>query len=541
MFLLYSILAIVGYFAFFHKKRRLRLPPGPPGKFLFGNLGDLPGRDELEGKYWLQHKKIYGPISSVNALGKCIIILNEARLAVQLLDKRSALYSSRPQLNFIDMSGWGENLATARSPERVRQMRKYISQEIGSNRSLSRFNEMQTKEAAWFLLRVLKSPDNLQQHIRKEAGAVIVKIGYGYTVDPHSSDPLVNIADRAMADFGVAFIASSWAVNFFPVLKYMPAWMPGAGFVKVAQAHRKSAGALNNVPYEFVKRQMAEGKSGNSFVSNILQNSPSISAGEEDVLKYAAGSLYAGGADTTVSSLANFFLAMALLPEIQDKAQQELDTVIGENQLPQLIDQERLPYINAVVKEVLRWQPVVPMGLPHVSIQDDTCEGYDIPKGAIVLANIWYSSSLSSVCVFFHILIYDRAFTHDETVYHDPMQFKPERFLSSDSSGPEQDPHSLVFGFGRRVCPGRALADANIFLAIAQSLAVFRISKPVRDGNEEEINPRWLPGLLCHLAPYKVSVQPRSEVHREIVLSLEREYPWEKSDAEGLQESDISV
>lgn len=81
---------------------------------------------------------------------------------------------------------------------------------------------------------------------------------------------------------------------------------------------------------------------------------------------------------------------MALFPEVQRKAQQELDTVVGKKRLPHFHDRENLPYINALVKEVLRWHPVVPMNLAHTSNQDDTCDGYFIPKGSSILANIWY-------------------------------------------------------------------------------------------------------------------------------------------------------
>lgn len=88
-------------------------------------------------------------------------------------------------------------------------------------------------------------------------------------------------------------------------------------------------------------------------------------------------------------SISTFFLAMALFPEVQRKARQELDEALGGHRLPQCEDRENLPYVNALVKEVLRWHPVAPMSLPHVSTQDDVCEGYLIPKGSSVLTNLW--------------------------------------------------------------------------------------------------------------------------------------------------------
>lgn len=90
-----------------------------------------------------------------------------------------------------------------------------------------------------------------------------------------------------------------------------------------------------------------------------------------------------------VSSLAFFFLAMTMYPEVQARAQEEIDRVVGQDRLPNLGDREDLPYVEAVVKEVLRWYPVAPMALPHTSVQDDMCEGYSIPSGSMLLANVW--------------------------------------------------------------------------------------------------------------------------------------------------------
>jgi cytochrome P450 len=84
-----------------------------------------------------------------------------------------------------------------------------------------------------------------------------------------------------------------------------------------------------------------------------------------------------------------FFLAMTLYPEIQRKAQEEIDRVIGPSRLPGFEDRPHLPYIDAIVKEVLRWHPVAPMGIPHMTTEDDVYEGYLIPKGAYLLPNIW--------------------------------------------------------------------------------------------------------------------------------------------------------
>ena len=86
-----------------------------------------------------------------------------------------------------------------------------------------------------------------------------------------------------------------------------------------------------------------------------------------------------------------FFLAMALYPEIQKKAQQQLDEVVGGRRLPDFSDQRDLPYVNALVKELLRWHCVTPIGVPHSTTADDEYNGYFIPAGSIVTPNIWYA------------------------------------------------------------------------------------------------------------------------------------------------------
>ena len=82
---------------------------------------------------------------------------------------------------------------------------------------------------------------------------------------------------------------------------------------------------------------------------------------------------------------------MGLYPHVQRRAQEEIDRILGPNKIPSYIDRENLPYIDALVKETLRWHPVAPMGIPHLCTQDDIYEGYRIPEGSLIMPNIWYS------------------------------------------------------------------------------------------------------------------------------------------------------
>ncbi|KAL5363253.1 cytochrome P450 [Aspergillus floccosus] len=440
------------------RKLRATLPPGPPRKPVVGNLGDLPSHTDKAWEYWLKHKELYGPISSLTVCGQNVIIINDARIAVELLEKHSLAHSSRPHATFAEMAGWDDILGSVQYGEHFRAVRRALHQEIGSKVSVARFNHIQEVEARRFLFRVLNDPESLVHHIRKEVGAIVLKLGYGYTIEPHKRDPLVDLADRAMEEFSLSILAATWAVDFLPFLKYLPAWLPGAEFKRMASSFKKTVTAFSDLPYAFTKHQMTQPSHVPSFLSHQLQKGvPKPQSPEERVAKWSTASLYAGGADTTVSTMAAWFIAMALFPDVQRKAQEEIDRVTGGNRLPDYQDRENLPYINAMIKESVRWHSVVPMNVAHVSIQDDSAGGYTIPKGSQIMTNLCGLTN-------------SRAFTHDPNIYSDPMTFKPERFIDTATHKAERDPYYYSFGFGRRVCPGRTLADSNIYISMALKL-----------------------------------------------------------------------
>ncbi|KAJ8689723.1 hypothetical protein PTI98_012597 [Pleurotus ostreatus] len=131
----------------------------------------------------------------------------------------------------------------------------------------------------------------------------------------------------------------------------------------------------------------------------------------------------------TYATLLVFVLAMALHPKVQLQAQKEIDEVIGSQRLPGIADKAQLPFVNAVIKETIRWRPIVPLTLGRRTSQDDIYRGLFIPKGAMVVPNVWAV-----------------AFAANER--YDPQQFLPERFL--DPTEDVVDPSSWAFGFGKR-------------------------------------------------------------------------------------------
>ncbi|KAJ7600343.1 cytochrome P450 [Mycena floridula] len=177
---------------------------------------------------------------------------------------------------------------------------------------------------------------------------------------------------------------------------------------------------------------------------------------------------------------------MVLHPECQHRCQEELDRVVGTDRLPEFEDRKSLPYLESVLQETLRWNPVVPLGVPHRSTEDDIYKGMFIPKGSRVIPNIY-------------------AMNHDESKYSDPYSFNPSRFMPRSEGGGGETFYPVNFGqvdlvillvsllttapqMGT-ICPGRFLAENSTWIAMATILATLNLNKAIgQDG--KEITPK---------------------------------------------------
>lgn len=356
-------------------------------------------------------------------------------------------------------------------------------------------------------------------------GSMLLKMIYGYRIETAGPDPLVKINDRLVEIFASVTLPGAWLVDAVPWLKYLPDWMPGTGFKSVARQGRQVVTASAEVPFRFTKQHTSDTdfsptQPEPSVVGELLHTAQKDKSISDEVIQWTASSLYGAGVDTTGSTLRTFFLAMSVYPDVQRRAQKEIDEVVGRSRLPRQEDRSNLPYVAAVIKESLRWLPSVPLGVPHVAQKDDELHGFRIPKGAILMPSTWW-------------------FTRDPAVYHDPERFLPERFLPERFLAPfdEPDPAGFVFGFGRRMCPGRRLAESTLFLTVAKVLATFDISKG-RDSQGREVEPEIGigPGAVAAPFPFSVTITTRNQALVQLIRSVEREHSGGEGDSKYLDQ-----
>jgi hypothetical protein len=324
--------------------------------------------------------------------------------------------------------------------------------------------------------------------IRRNAGSVILEFAYGWPVKDND-DYLVSLMAKSFALQAEIIRPGRWLVDVFPILRFVPSWFPGGSFHKKAAEFRREMDPVDKFPHKWTKEQMESGSYVKSFTSKQLSDAEgTLSDEDEDIIRWCSSALYAGGADTIVSVMTSFLLLMVLNPAAQKQAQMEIERIVGTHRLPTIADRDHLPYVNALIKEVLRWAPPAPQGLPHRVTVDDTYMGFDIPKGATVIANIW-------------------AILHDPEIYQNPTQFEPQRHLGNS---PQPDPCNYIFGFGRRVCPGAQFAEDAIFINISRTLATFNVTK-AQDEQGKEIEPliEFTTTATSHPKPFLCAITPR--------------------------------
>ncbi|KAM5531259.1 hypothetical protein V8D89_015060 [Ganoderma adspersum] len=468
----------------------LPLPPSPPGYPFIGNLLDVPTRD-MEVAFRDINAK-YGEIVYLNAGGQPMIVLGSHEAAIDLLEKRSSNYSDRLFSCVASLSGWTWLFSVNSYGARWRRTRRLFHQHMHQN-AIVAYRPIQERETAKYLLRILETPEKFLRHGRALFEAISVRVGYGVEVDKDRETDYLGIAEKAMETFSQLFVPGKYLVESFPIIRFLPYPLPGTQFKRDAADCYSIVRKMRDVPWEATVTALREGSGLPSMASSLLERLAHLddetAAEEEEFSKNAVASVYAGGADTT------FYIAMASYPEVQRRAQAELAAVVGPHYLPTFADKDNLPYVSALIKECLRWRPVAPLALVHLSMEEDEYKGYRIPARSAVVSNPW-------------------AYARDPGLYPDPEAFNPERYLKDGKLDPSvQDPATIVFGYGRRICPGRFFAESSIYAALTGILHTMKVEAPL-DAHGTPMNlkdtVKMSHGVISYPAPFECVIKPRS-------------------------------
>ncbi|KAJ7779891.1 putative monooxygenase [Mycena metata] len=468
--------------------RKLKRPLGPLRFPIVGNALQFPQTQQwLTFSRWAEK---YGDVVYLEVFGKPLVLLNSAKAARDLLEQRSTIYSDRPRLEMASLSGFDKVFVLSQPNDSWRLQRKIIAQDL-SSRMMPRYHAFQEAEARLLAKNLIERPGQLESHVKQRIGTIIIRITYGRYISGEN-DPLLAIGRASMDIFSRAAEPGLWLVDSIPMLKDLPAWLPGMGFLTTAKGWREIVYKSAWDPYHWSKRSFELGTVllPNTCATALQEKQGKLPADLAEEVAWAACTMHAGGIHTSVISTLNFFLAMVLNPAIQAKAQKEIDAVIGRDRLPTIADRSSLPYVRSIVTEVFRLNPAIPLGIPHSLSTDDIYQGMHLPQGSIIIPNIW------------HML-------HDPAIFPNPMKFDPDRYRNLDS---EMEKVNSVFGFGRRICPGKDFGESNVFAIAATLLATCDI-RPAVDARGNNVIPNvvYSSGSLSFPSKFDCTIKPRSK------------------------------
>ncbi|UPX18677.1 uncharacterized protein EKO05_0008969 [Ascochyta rabiei] len=495
--------------------RPVDYPPGPPTLPLIGNLHLMPKKKgHLQFQRWAEE---YGPIYSLVLGTKVLIVLSSDQVIKDLLEKRSSIYSSRPELYLGNVISGSLRIALMEYGETWRLLRKIIHNSL--NIKVARtYVPYQDLESKTMLMGFLEKPDLFSHHIRRYTNSLTAQMILGFRTTSINDPKLIQLYSGFEKFSEVAGSQTAALLDVFPLLRSLPDW---------ALPLRQHANKLHEKENELfmghwlnVKKAIKNGSAMPCFCVDLLR-AQDENHFSDSLAAYTSGSLLEAGSDTTAAILIGFIQALLLFPEVVNIAQEELDRVCGDR-FPTLEDAQDLPYIRGCVKESMRWMPTDILGVPHAVTRDDEYMGYKIPKGAGVMLNVW-------------------AVHMDPKRHPDPRRFDPARYLNDHQTAAESanNPDAskrdhFVFGAGRRLCQGMHIAERSLFLAISRLLWVFEFHKAQdEDGNEIVPDADDLTeGLIVQPNAFPAKIVPRDAGRVKQVKA-----EWEKM--EGLLDENL--
>lgn len=467
-------------------RRKLNLPPGPKPWPVIGNL-NLIGSLPHQSLHQLSQK--YGPLMHLRFGSQSVVVGSSVELAKTFLKTMDLNFACRPKTaagkyttyNYSDIT-W--------SPYGPywRQARKMCLMELFSVKRLESYEYIRTEEMSSLLRDLCESarkPLYLKDHLSTVSLNVISRMVLGKRYTDESKGSIVS-PDEFKRMLDELFFLNG-VINIGDLIPYV-GFMDLQGYVKRMKiVSKKFDRFLEHVLDEHTarRRKGVQNDVSKDMVDVLLDLSedPTLEVKlERHGVKAFTQDLLAGGTESSAVTVEWAISELLKKPEIFGKATEELDRVIGQNRWVQETDIPGLPYIDAIVKETMRLHPVAPMLVPRLAREDCKVTGYDVLKGTQVLVNVW-------------------TIGRDPSLWENPTEFCPDRFIGKSIDVKGHDFELLPFGSGRRMCPGYSLGLKVIQNSLANLLHGFNWRLPDKmqpeDLNMEEIfglsTPRKIP------------------------------------------------
>nr|GLL26075.1 cytochrome P450 CYP736A12-like [Ipomoea trifida] len=451
----FAVVAAISICNSFLKSRRKRLPPSPRRLPILGHLhlvGKTPHQD-------LQKlAKIHGPIMHLRLGFVDNIIVSSPQAAELFLKTHDLNFASRPPSEAAKYMGYGQkDMVFGEYGPFWRNMRKLCTLELLSNAKINSFQSMRREE----LCLLIES--------FKQAAKTGEAVDLSAKVSSMSADMSCRMVfgkkyeDKDLGEKGFkAVIQESVHLTGLPNLGD---YFPYLGKLDI-QGLTKRMKAVAKLFDQFFERIIDEHelaqKGGNTqtakdFVDIMLEIRRSGEALFEftrEHVKSMMVDLLVTSMDTSSTAIDWTMSELLRHPEIMKKVKKEIEGQVGLDRMVEEEDLEHFEYLDLVIKESLRLHPVVPLLIPHASIEDCVVDGFHIPKKSRIIVNAW-------------------AIGHDPNVWYDPEKFLPERFKGSKVDYRGKHFEYLPFGSGRRSCPGMQLGITTVRLVVAQLMHCF--------------------------------------------------------------------
>lgn len=494
-----------------------KYPAGPKGWPVIGNLFLFPDVSAGNDKTLSQMAKEFPGLCMLWLSSQPVLIVTKLRDAKELMDMRGAIFSDRPRLNIVVQKIWPNLLPLKPAGEGFRFLRRVYIDLLGPKTSLA-VRKYQEYESRMMLRDLYNTPEAFRAHTERFSTSVIFSAVYGVRISRLDYPIMLELFD-IIATAANLVLPGRVLVDYVPILERLPEFLQP--WLWSADSVRRREDALHTGFLAVLKKQIEAGTESYCFGIDVLNMQKKNGLDDRLTLDILKGIIDVGS-ETTSSMMQSIIKVLAMNPEAQKKAQEELDRVVGPLRLPTWEDIPNLPYIRALIKELHRFAPLFYLGVPHASTEEITYKGLTIPK-TILLPNVW-------------------ALSRDPERYQEPETFAPERFLGDDldafTSAKQSDylkRDHINYGWGRRLCQGIHLAENSLYMQVSRVLWAFDVAtipgEPPLNIHEKD------DGFIKKPKAFRVSITPRSDEAVQVLLQSAEEAVTDLPDADSVEMS----